>query len=406
MATDIAARDSKPGRRLVRYVRELDLPSLKVFAESLHAFDGNDVNGVATFGSRSGEELSRDGYWYEDRNGAVLFFGPDASALLSEAFVRDHCFRLVPAADSGNGLIALTFEPIPARTRPYTPAEIVGVVRFDAATSELRQIEFDWISLRADTSLFGGEVRFAQDSIGHWYVSSWWLRMPREVLLVSGQAAVGRRQTLVEEGGVVLDDLPTSGFVPGTITGVVRDSKGKGLAGAVVRVIGFDGRAVTDPQGRYVLNGVPPGLQFVVAEHETLRDLGIRVGQHRTLITEGVFRELLFLAPTPEMVSSILCGPARRPPNTAILRVMIVTTVSATPAPIAHSRLAAAPATRGSDYSATTRINPDGSAVFCDAPAGVDLILSDPRKPDVALATFRLRRGEVVGWTDRTERRE
>jgi hypothetical protein len=406
MVTEIAGNDRKPSRRLVRYVRELDIPSLRVFAESLHAFDGTDTDGATIFGSRSGEELSREGYWYEDRNGAVNFFGPDASALLSEAFVRDHCFRIAADADSGNGLIALTFEPVPARTREYTPAEIAGVVWFDAATSELRQIEFDWTRLRADTSLVGGDVRFAHDSSGVWYVSSWRLRMPREVLLVSGQGVVGRRQTLLEEGGVVLDDLPTSGFVPGTITGVVRDSKGRGLAEAVVRVIGAGARAVTDQQGRYTLTGVPPGLQFVVADHESYQDLGIRLGQHRALITEGIVRDLLFSAPTTEVAGSILCGSARRPPNTAILRVSIANTVSETPTPAAQIRLAVAPTYRGSKYTATTRISPDGSAVFCDAPAGVDLVLSDPQQPGVALATFRLRRGEVVGWTDRTGRRE
>jgi hypothetical protein len=302
-------------------------------------------------------------------------------------------------------LVGLTFEPIPARTGAYAPTEIVGVVWFDGPTRELRQIEFDWTRLLADTGLVGGDVRFAKDSNGLWYVSSWRLRMPREVLLGSGFTVYGRRQTLVEEGGIVLDDLPDSGFVPGTITGVVRDSKGRGLAEAIVRVIGAEVRTVTDQQGRYTLTGVPPGLQFVVADHETYRDLGVRLGQRRALITEGVVRELMFSAPKPEVVGSALCGSLHRPSTTAILRVTIASSASAIPASTARVRLAAAPAARGSDYTATVRLDPDGSAVFCDAPTGVDLVLSDPANPGVALATFRFRRGEVIGWTDRTERR-
>ena len=416
MATEISAKEDKTLRRSVRYVRELDSPSLKVFAESLHAFDGSDSEAGAFFRSRSGEELSSEGYWYEDSHRAVWFFGPDASALLSETFVRDHCFRLTAEQGSDDGMIRLAFEPVFARTREYSPAEIIGIVKFDAATNELRQLEFDWIRLRADTSLVGGEVRFSHDSSGAWYVSSWRLRMPREVLLVSGQGAVGRRQTLLEEGGVVLDDLPVSGFVPGTVTGLVRDANGKGLGNAIVRIIGSEVRVLTDERGRYTLTGVPPGLQFVVVDHEAFLDFGIRLGQQRALITEGVERELLFSAPGPSTVASALC-PARdlfgaRPPaNSAILRVSLAGRMRDTTSSVApRVRLAAAATARGVEYVATARLTPDGSAVFCDAPTDVDLILTDPQQSGVALATLRLRRGEIVAWsnhgTRRIERRE
>ena len=410
MMTEIAARENKATRRVVRYIREMDSPSLRVFAESLHAFDGTDGEAGAFFRSRSGEELSRDGYWYEDRSRAVWFFGPDASALLSEAFVRDHCFRLSAGEESADGLVRLAFEPIPARTREFAPTEIAGTVKFDAATSELRQIEFDWVKLRVDTSLVGGEVRFAYDSSGFWYVSSWRLRMPREVLLVSGSGVVGRRHTLLEEGGVVLDNLPVSGFVPGTITGTVREPNGKGLAGAIVRMIGSELRALTDQRGRYTLSGIPPGLQFVVADHESYRNFGIRVGQQRALITEGVNRELSFSAPARNVVASVLCGPARdalgvrRSANTAILRISLAGTSQDSTETTPRVRLAVV-SDRGPDYAATERVNADGSVVFCDAPAGVDLVLTDPRQPNVTLATFRLRRGEIVGWTHQERRR-
>lgn len=397
MSTEVSATEGNPARRLVRYVRELDIPSLKVVAESLTAFDGVDTRSNAAFRSLPGEVLSREGYWHTDRGGAANFYGPDASALLSESFVRDHCFRLNVGADSGGGLIGLAFEPVPARTREYSPTDIVGVVRIDAATSELRRVEFDWTRLRVDTILVGGEVRFTHDSSGRWYVSSWRLRMPREVLLVSGHGVMGRRQSVMEEGGLVLDDLPDSGFVPGTISGVVRDARGKGLAEAVVRVVGADVRAVTDLQGRYVLAGVPPGLHFVNATHASYGDLGIRIGQRQVLIDEGVVRELSFSAPPQERIRSILCGPARRPPNTAILRVAIVDSMRATPVSLVRIRLSATRVSRGSDYAATVLTDVDGAAVFCDAPAGVDLILSDSRQPGVTLATFHFRRGDVVG---------
>jgi hypothetical protein len=208
---------------------------------------------------------------------------------------------------------------------------------------------------------------------------------------------------LLEEGGVVLDAIPSSGFVPGTIRGVVRDSRRRGVADAVVRVLGYDVQSVTDPQGRYTLSGVPPGLQFVVAEHQTFRELGVRIGQHGALVSEGGLREIDFSAPTMDVVATMLCGP-RRGSNTAILRVTIASGQRASPAAGALVRLAAARTSQTPTYLATIRTDADGSALFCDAPAGVDLILSDPSKPDAALATFRLRRGEVIGWSDRTGR--
>jgi hypothetical protein len=235
-ATEISERDRLVQRTVLRFVREIDVPALTVRTETLTAFDSLDVGEPPRFRSMPADSLSKVGYWRVKDATWTEFYGLDANALLSEAFVRDHCFSLVEGNDSRLGLVGLVFEPIRSRTGIFSPPEVEGTIWLEGQTSALKLVEFDWTKLDADRKLYGGEVHFARVATGPWFVSSWRLRMPQEVLLVGGRGA-SRHKGIVEEGGIILDESTDSSRVPVTLHGAVRDVNQRGMGGVTVRVL-------------------------------------------------------------------------------------------------------------------------------------------------------------------------
>ena len=61
------------------------------------------------FESRPAEDLIENGFVQRDGRD-FLYYAPDASVLLSDAFLDTHCFKMV-ASRNEEGLVGLGFEP-------------------------------------------------------------------------------------------------------------------------------------------------------------------------------------------------------------------------------------------------------------------------------------------------------
>src|SRR5690606_34599315 len=204
--------------------------------------------------------------------------GVDASALLSDAFLRSHCFR-IERNGRQPGVVGLAFEPIDRGGMP----DIEGVLWVDQRTAELQHLEFTFTRhlhpIAVPRAPFGGRVEFRRLANGAWVVDGWWLRMPQlptTVLrrLVQHAArddasdqdalrAAHRRGMRIWEEGAELRDLaePAAPQPRGaTVSGVVYDSaRGRPLADATV-FVDPGGRAVrTDGAGRFRLTNLPAG---------------------------------------------------------------------------------------------------------------------------------------------------
>jgi hypothetical protein len=79
----------------------------------------------------------------------------------------------------------------------------------------------------------------------------------------------GRSQVLwVDSHGARTQDLVLFMSAEGTLVGKVLEAgTNEPLEGAVISVMGTDGRQVTDPDGKFVLDGLPPGRHLVVTEY-------------------------------------------------------------------------------------------------------------------------------------------
>jgi hypothetical protein len=134
--------------------------------------------------------------------GVVNYYGPDAEVIVSDEFLRRHCFHLVEAEEQG--IVGLQFEPVDDSRL----IDIAGTMWLDAETSQLRSLDFRYenLDLAVDTRQLGGSVEFVRLPSGAWIVQHWAIRVPiietDEPRSSGGRMLAPRRiLTGVDEGG-------------------------------------------------------------------------------------------------------------------------------------------------------------------------------------------------------------
>ncbi len=141
------------------------------------------------------------GGFVQEPEGRVAYYAPDADVLLSETFVRRHCFRLVRGGADRAGLLGLEFEALPQSRLP----DIEGIMWLDPASSELRRLDYSYVNLDVpvDTDRLGGQVEFARLPTGAWIIRGWRIRVPviEWVEGRPGRTAGRYRLTGINEGG-------------------------------------------------------------------------------------------------------------------------------------------------------------------------------------------------------------
>src|SRR6267378_1940959 len=93
------------------------------------------------------EQLEREGFVVVDSAGST-YHGPDADELISDAFLRTHCFEAKSGGGETEGLIGLSFTPARGRTLP----DITGTLWIDRQTAMLHHLEFTYAYLPEDLS--------------------------------------------------------------------------------------------------------------------------------------------------------------------------------------------------------------------------------------------------------------
>lgn len=378
-ATEISLRDRLMQAQISRYAGELDPTNLRVM------FDWRSdaqVMVAQPFTSLSGDSLSAVGYWRVLPGDSVEYLAPDASALSSNAFIRDHCFTLAGTPRGRPDLVGLRFGPARDRVLP----DIIGTIWLDAKRFELRYIDFRYTQLPdiPNADRVGGEVHFARLTSGAWIVDRWFIRMP-QVLILPNQV-VPRRQ-LREEGGTVITD----GFVPtratSTVTGVFRDSAGRPVSGTVVRAIGTHRQAITGTNGAYRLDSLPPGGLSVVAHTDGYDAFGLLAASRRIDVASGRTQRLDFRAPSSAAMRQETCAQTdapylRRTVGRAALRLLMVDSATAVPMPgvqfvVSWPATAEAPDAQPEVERYRTAVTDlRGAATFCDLPAGFPVEVS------------------------------
>src|SRR5882672_9336195 len=120
-------------------------------------------------------QLEREGFVVVDSAGWT-YHGPDADELISDAFLRTHCFETKSGHGETEGLIGLAFSPARGRTLP----EITGTLWIDRTTAMLHHLDFSYTRLPEGfvAPRAGGRIEFLRVPSGAWIVRDWVIRMP------------------------------------------------------------------------------------------------------------------------------------------------------------------------------------------------------------------------------------
>ncbi len=121
------------------------------------------------------DQLEREGFVVVDSAGWT-YHGPDADELISDAFLRTHCFETKSGRGETEGLIGLAFSPARGRTLP----DITGTLWIDRTTAMLHHLDFSYTRLPEGlvAPRAGGRIEFLRVPSGAWIVRDWVIRMP------------------------------------------------------------------------------------------------------------------------------------------------------------------------------------------------------------------------------------
>jgi hypothetical protein len=279
----LAARITRDDRRahvtITNFTRTLDPKSFEVQSEERSERSGVTAN---PFSSVPIASLSKDGYVVSEGD-ELQYRGPDVDVLLSDAFVREHCFRAVRGTSEELGLIGLSFEPTSARRVP----DIAGVLWIDVRTRELRRLEYRYV--RAPLQPQGrfplSYVDFARMPSGTWIVKRWAIRMPYMVLsgqkgqrptnpLVVAEPERERLIAVIETGGEAFVGVRQSSRDSYVVEGTVFDStEGRPLGAARVAFRGTPFAATADAGGKFRIQLPDSGAYMLAFEHPRLDSL-------------------------------------------------------------------------------------------------------------------------------------
>ena len=262
-----------------------------------------------------------------------VYRAPDAATMLSDQFVRSHCYAAIRGYGPETGLTGLEFKPARVTTQP----ELTGVLWLDPKANALRSLSFDYVNLPIPLRIARttGRVEFQQLAGGQWIVPRWYIRMPRVARVNStdvGSPAVSR-DTLVgyqEVGGAArpagtasvstgaaaapsppsapaVDSPPAA--TQSMLTGIVYDSTtGRALSGVQISTGGGRFKTQTRSGGGYEL-AIDGALDdTIVFEHPRLRLFHIAERLQSISMLAGAHGRASVIIPSYESLRKRLCG--------------------------------------------------------------------------------------------------
>lgn len=329
-ATVVSARQSADWK-IWRYTRALDL-SLRVLSESTSF---RTATLATPFVTASPDELSQHGF-VRDTAGERTYYAPDAEVLLSESFVRTHCFGVRRPAGA-EPLYGLSFQP--SGNRRIT--DVAGVLWIEKATGQLRWMDYHYVTgASSDGQIAGGQIHFTGLPNGQWIVERWYIRMPALALIprrqLTARLSAQQRDSLVgyrEEGGwLVVPAVSTESAVSARLTGVIYDSlRWAPLAGVRVRLLGTATETVSDATGRYHVATPLSGHYVINFQHPRFRILGSESLDREITLMAGSSARFDLALPSPSTLTARACGAFASSNRNRLLVVHLFDSIGAKP---------------------------------------------------------------------------
>jgi hypothetical protein len=257
------------------------------------------------------------------RRGAVaggeVYRAPEAATLVSEQFVRSHCYAAIRGYGPEVGLTGLEFRPAKVGSQP----ELTGILWLDPKANALRSLSFDYVNLPIPLRIARttGRVEFQQIPGGQWIVPRWYIRMPRVAQMTSVDSLLGYQEVggTSRPAGTAAPASVVSAVIPATedtvqgpqsfISGVVYDSTtGTPLQGVQVSTGGGRFKTTTTAGGHYDLAIDGPLSDNIVFEHPRLRLYRVATRVQSISLPSGVRGQANVLVPSYGTLRKTLCG--------------------------------------------------------------------------------------------------
>ena len=261
-----------------------------------------------------------------EASGTDVFRAPDASTLVSDQFVKSHCFAAIRGYGPETGLAGLEFKPARVGGLP----ELSGVLWMDPKTNSLRSVNFDYVNLPIPLRIArtNGRLEFEQLPSGQWIVPHWYIRMPRlahvtaadrssshddligyqEVGGLARPAGSPRPTTVVPISKSSADADPASTGQTAVFGFVYDSSTNRGLANVQVWTGGGRYRTTTNSSGRYELPIDGALNDSIVFEHPRLRLLQVNDRVQRISIPSGTRGQASLIVPSYATLRASICG--------------------------------------------------------------------------------------------------
>ena len=287
------------------------------------------------------------------RRGAVaggeVYRAPEAATLVSDQFVKNHCYAAIRGYGPETGLTGLEFRPAKVGSQP----ELTGILWLDPKANALRYLNFDYVNLPIPLRIARttGRVEFRQLPGGQWIVPRWYIRMPRVAQMTSADSLLGYQ----EVGGTsrpagtaapasvtdvvipALDDTAGAAGPQSFISGIVYDSTtGTALQGVQVSTGGGRFKTTTSAGGHYELAIDGPLSDTIVFEHPRLRLYRVATRVQSISLPIGARGEASVLIPSYETLRKRICGRNETRTESQGMAAGYVTEAAGRPVPNAH----------------------------------------------------------------------
>lgn len=367
-AIRLAARDARFSVSLRRYDRVVGLPDSTIRSSRTWTQQGVTAS---PFESLAPDVVARDGF-ATGHDSARYYFAPDAAVLLSDAFVRGHCFGTRRGGPAGT--VGLSFRPQQVTQR----VDIEGVLWIDSATAELRSMEYRYVPAVGRPPVGGGYVAFGRYPSGLWGVQRWAIRLPMLRVMESRRrpdGALGRFVDTVvtafrEDGGELL--APATASAGARLAGEVFDStSGRALAGATVVLEGLGHSVATDSAGRFAFDGLQEeGEVRLRARHPRLDSLGLAIPMQTARLRRSAEAVVRLAVPGVAAAARAHCPSAERGAARIVLGTVLGPGGRGLDADVALLERQALEGGGESLVRHVTATNDAGRFAFCGARAG------------------------------------
>ena len=295
--------------------------------------------------------------------GGDVYRAPDAATLVSDQFVKSHCFAAIRGYGQETGLAGLEFKPVRVGSQP----ELTGVIWLDPKANALRYLNFDYVNLPIPLRIARttGRVDFQRLPGGQWIVPRWYIRMPRVAQVASAdvrspgvahdtllgyQEVGGSARPAGTAGPSASRNAPPPALPanPATesarvsptqsvLTGVVFDSTtGTPLKDVQVSTGGGRFKVVTSPGGHYELAIDGPLADTIVFEHPRLRLFRVADRIQTITMPAGARGQVSVLIPSYGTLRKRLCGQNETGTEAQGIAVGYVRDAAGRPVPNAH----------------------------------------------------------------------